>query len=49
MKKLGKKISAKMDTLQAYACGCTSSCLYKCTAGIPDYAPELSISSSQRA
>lgn len=47
MKKLGKKLAAKKDTLQAYFCNCDTACNYYCrydpTSGPPAYAPQLGL------
>lgn len=53
MKKLGKKLVAKKETLQAFLCNCDSSCNYVCrtdpTSGPPSYAPQLGLISNGQA
>ena len=49
MKKLGKKLNTNKETLQAFLCDCISVCRYNCVAGVPDYAPQLSLVGGNRS
>lgn len=53
MRKLGKKLVAKKETLQAFLCNCDSACEYYCrpspTSGPPSYAPQLGLISDRQA
>jgi putative bacteriocin precursor len=44
MKKLGKKLTVKKDTLQAYMCDCFNACSSVCRpSGPPDWAPQVNL------
>ncbi|WP_110463570.1 CLI_3235 family bacteriocin precursor [Ruminiclostridium sufflavum] len=47
MKRLGKKINTKKETLQAYLCECA--CIQNCIIGVPDFAPQITLISGNRA